>query len=174
MLRPPRPHLIAQQTRDIIRRLNRARLRLAPRQSRGQGKRRFESDRLRLPDGVGTALTGAVLAPGTRRHIPADQFAAGVVDHRPGQATAPFDGAAFTNAAMTAGRGAVAIDTGVLARTGLGYSAVVVQASDGLAPHDFTLFEVPVVTQPGFEEEKTMSTGPAQRRDVPPRGDLVF
>lgn len=125
-------------------------------------------------DGVSTALTGAVLAPGTGRHIPADQFAAGVVDHRPGQATAPFDGAAFTNAAMTAGRGAVAIDTGVLARTGLGYSAVVVQASDGLAPHDFTLFEVPVVAPPGFEEEQTMSSGPAQRRDVPPRGDLVF
>ena len=46
-----------------------------------------------------------------------------------------------TNAATTAGRSVVAIDTAAIARLGLGYRAVVVQASDGFAPYDFTLFE---------------------------------
>ena len=40
-------------------------------------------------DGVGSALTGAVLAPAMGQQVTAEQFAAGVVDHRPGQAAPP-------------------------------------------------------------------------------------
>ena len=67
------------------------------------------------------------------------QFGAGMVDHRPGPA-APFDGSLFTNAATTAGRSAVAVERR-RCPAGLGYRAAVVQASDGLAPYDFALFE---------------------------------
>jgi hypothetical protein len=124
-------------------------------------------------DGVGTALTGSVLAPAMGRHVAADQFGAGVVDHRPGQA-APFDGSAFTNAATTAGRSGVAIDTAAVARIGLGYRAVVVQVSDGLAPYDFTLFESAVQAPAAREGEPSLSISGAEGRDVPPGGDLVF
>lgn len=125
-------------------------------------------------DGVGAALTGSVLAPALGSHVAAEQFAAGVVDHRAGQA-APFDGAAFTNTATTAGRSAVAIDTAALARVGLGYRAVVVQASDGLAPYDFSLFEGSATETPVcMEDEASVSVSGADGRDVPPGGDLVF
>jgi hypothetical protein len=124
-------------------------------------------------DRVGTALTGAVLAPAMGQHVDSEQFAAGVVDHRPGHA-APFDGSVFTDAAMTAGRCAVAIDTATIARPGLGFRATVVQASDGLAPYDFTLFEVPLATASGFETEKTAVITHSEHRDAPPGGDLVF
>ena len=53
------------------------------------------------------------------RHPPAQQFAAGITDHRDGRA-APFDAALFTPAAMTAGRASVAIDETAVARRGLG------------------------------------------------------
>jgi hypothetical protein len=134
----------------------------------GRVERMFADD-----DGVGAALTSAVSAPAVGRHVAADQFAAGVVDHRQGQA-APFDGSAFTDAAMTAGRCAVAIDTAAVARTGLGYRAVVVQASDGLPPYDFTLFEVPMTAPAGVEDQATSVIGLSEHRDVPPGGDLVF
>ncbi|OBG71236.1 MULTISPECIES: hypothetical protein [unclassified Mycobacterium] len=124
-------------------------------------------------DGVGSALTGAVLAPAAGQHIPAGQFSAGVVDHRPGHA-APFDGSVFTDAAMTAGRSAVAIDTATLTRTGLGYRAAVVQASDGLAPYDFTLFELPVAAPSALDTDATSVITHTDHRDVPPGGDLVF
>jgi hypothetical protein len=124
-------------------------------------------------NGVGTALTGAILAPAVGQQVTADQFATGVVDHRPGQA-APFDGSVFTDAAMTAGRSAVAIDTATLARPGLGYRATVVQASDGLAPYDFTLFEVPLAAASGLDVEATAVISHTEHRDVPPGGDLVF
>ena len=132
-------------------------------------------------DGVGAALTGSVLAPALGSHVAAGQFAAGVVDHRPGQA-APFDGSAFTNAATTAGRSVVAIDTAAIARLGLGYRAVVVQASDGLAPYDFTLFETsaeaPLAAGPQVpvhvDDESSLSISGTERRDAPPGGDLVF
>ena len=132
-------------------------------------------------DGVGAALTGSVLAPALGSHVDAGQFAAGVVDHRPGQA-APFDGSAFTNAATTAGRSVVAIDTAAIARTGLGYRAVVVQASDGLAPYDFTLFETSTEASLAagpqapvhVDDESSLSISGTERRDAPPGGDLVF
>lgn len=124
-------------------------------------------------DGVGAALTATVLVPGLGRHVAADQFAAGVVDHRPGGA-APFDGSAFTDAAVTAGRAAVAIDTAVVARSGLGYRAVVVQASDGLAPYDFILLETPVAALAGLDDEVASMISPVEGRDMPPGGDLVF
>ncbi|MEE2852533.1 MAG: hypothetical protein VX424_07775 [Actinomycetota bacterium] len=122
---------------------------------------------------VGNALTGAVFAPAMGQHVGSEQFAAGVVDHRPGHA-APFDGSVFTDAAMTASRCAVAIDTAALARPGLGFRAAVVQASDGLAPYDFTLFEVPLAAASGVEMEKTAVITHTEHRDVPPGGDLVF
>jgi hypothetical protein len=50
----------------------------------------------------------------------------------------------------------------------------VVQASDGLAPYDFTLFEVPMAAAPGLEMEKTAVITHTEHRDVPPGGDLVF
>ncbi len=132
-------------------------------------------------EGVGAALTGSVLAPALGSHVDAGQFATGVVDHRPGQA-APFDGSAFTNAATTAGRSVVAIDTAAIARIGLGYRAVVVQASDGLAPYDFTLFETsaeaPLAAGPQVpvhvDDESSLSISGTERRDAPPGGDLVF
>lgn len=124
-------------------------------------------------DGVGSALTGAVLVPAAGQHVPAGQFSAGLVDHKPGHA-APFDGSVFTDAAMTAGRTAVAIDTAALARTGLGYRAAVVQASDGLAPYDFTLFEVPVSAPSALDADTTSVITHTDHRDVPPGGDLVF
>jgi len=121
---------------------------------------------------VADALTGTVLVPGLDRHLPAQQFAAGITDHRDGRA-APFDAALFTPAAMTAGRASVAIDEAAVARRGLGYRAAVVQASDGLPPYDFALFEPRVPTATDGEDDVTSVSG-RESRDVPPRQDMVF
>ena len=86
---------------------------------------------------------------------------------------APFDASLFTHAATTAGRSAVAIDETAVARGGLGYRAVVVQASDGLPPYDFAIFEPRVSVAPRSEDDVTLFSG-SERRDVPPRQDMVF
>jgi hypothetical protein len=121
---------------------------------------------------VADALTGLVLVPGLGRHVPAQQFGAGITEHRHGRA-APFDASLFTHAALTAGRSSVAIDEGVVARGGLGYRAVVVQASDGLPPYDFAMFEPRVTFPPDSEDDLTLFSG-RERRDVPPGQDMVF
>jgi hypothetical protein len=121
---------------------------------------------------VADALSGTVLVPGLGGHVAAREFGAGVTEHRPGRA-APFDASLFTDAATTAGRSAVAIDEAAVARGGLGYRAVVVQASDGLPPYDFEVFEPRVsVTSRGDDDVTLFSE--SDRRDVPPRQDMVF
>jgi hypothetical protein len=119
--------------------------------------------------GIADALTGTVLVPGLGRRVPAQEFSAGITDRR-GPA-AQFDTSLFTHAAMTGGRSAVAVDEVAVARWGLGYRAAVVQASDGLPPYDFAIFEPPVRVAPGCDDQ---STSQAQRRDVPPGEDMVF
>ena len=82
-------------------------------------------------DGAGTRPRPACSGPAVRRG-----------HHRaPRRRAAPLDASLFTHAAMTAGRSAVAINEAAVARGGLGYRAVVVQASDGLPPYDFAMFE---------------------------------
>jgi ABC-type multidrug transport system fused ATPase/permease subunit len=121
---------------------------------------------------VADALSGTVLVPGLGGHVAAREFGAAVTEHRPGRA-APFDASLFTHAATTAGRSAVAIDEAAVARGGLGYRAVVVQASDGLPPYDFAVFEPRVsVTSRGDDDVTLFSE--SDRRDVPPRQDMVF
>jgi hypothetical protein len=121
---------------------------------------------------VADELTGTVLVPGLGRHVPVQQFGAGITEHRRGRA-APFDASLFSHAATTAGRSAVAIDETAVARRGLGYRAVVVQASDGLPPYDFAIFEPRVSVAPRGEDDVTLVSG-RERRDVPPRQDMVF
>ena len=121
---------------------------------------------------VADALTGTVLIPGEDRHVPARQFGAGITEQGDGRA-APFDASLFTHAAMTAGRSSVTVDETTVARAGLGYRAAVVQASDGLPPYDFALF-APRVDVGADGEEDATSAGGRERRDVPPRQDMVF
>jgi hypothetical protein len=123
--------------------------------------------------GVGGALTETVRLPALGRQVRAVEFGAGFLDHRPGRA-APFDTATFTNSAVTAGRSAVAVDTAAVTHTGLGYRAVVVQASDGVAPYDLTLFEMPVEFAAGIDDETTTLIRRDQRPDTPPGQDMVF
>jgi len=123
--------------------------------------------------GVGSALTETVRVPALARQMRAQEFGAGFVDHRPGRA-APFDSATFTDSAVTAGRSAVAVDSAFLTRAGLGYRAVVVQASDGVAPYDLTLFEMPVEFAAGIDDETTTLIGRDQRPDTRPGQDMVF
>ena len=104
--------------------------------------------------------------------MPARQFGAGITEQGDGRA-APFDASLFTHAAMTAGRSSVAVDETAVARAGLGYRAAVVQASDGLPPYDFALF-APRVDVAADGEEDATSAGGRERRDVPPRQDMVF
>ena len=124
-------------------------------------------------DGIADTLTGTVLVPGLGRRVPAQQFSAGITDHRRGPA-APFDTSLFTHAAMTAGRSAVAVDDVAVARGGLGYRAAVVQAGDGLPPYDFAMFEPPVTVAPGSDDEVATVISRAARRDVLPGQDMVF
>jgi hypothetical protein len=121
---------------------------------------------------IADALRGTVLVPGLAQHVPVQQFGAGITEHRRGRA-APFDASLFTHAATTAGRSAVAIDEAAVARDGLGYRAVVVQASDGLPPYDFPVFEPRVSVASRADEDVTLFSG-SDRRDVPPRQDMVF
>jgi hypothetical protein len=121
---------------------------------------------------VADELTGTVLVPGLGRHVPVQQFGAGITEHRRGRA-APFDASLFTHAATTAGRSAVAVDETAVAHCGLGYRAVAVQASDGLPPYDFAIFEPRVSVAPRGEDDVTLFSG-SERRDVPPRQDMVF
>lgn len=123
--------------------------------------------------GVGGVLTDTVLVPSSGAHLAANRFGAGFLDHRPGQAAA-FDSSVFTSTAATAGRSAVAIDTATLTRVGLGYRAVVIQASDGLAPYEFTLFEVPLTTVAGADDEATHMISRSETPQTPPGEDLVF
>ena len=53
------------------------------------------------------------------------------------------------------------------------YRAAVVQASDGLPPYDFALFEPRVPTATDGEDDVTSVSG-RESRDVPPRQDMVF
>jgi len=48
-----------------------------------------------------------------------------------------------------------------------------VQASDGLPPYDFAIFEPRVSVTPRGEDDVTLVSG-SERRDVPPRQDMVF
>ena len=134
----------------------------------GRVEQMFAEEHSRVAD----ALTGTVLVPGLGRHVSVQQFGAGITEHRRGRA-APFDASQFTHAATTAGRSAVAIDETQIARGGLGYRAVVVQASDGLPPYDFAIFEPRVSVAPRSEDDVTLFSG-SERRDVPPRQDMVF
>ena len=86
---------------------------------------------------------------------------------------APFDASLFTHAAMTAGRSSVAVDETTVARAGLGYRAAVVQASDGLPPYDFALF-APRVDVAARRRRGDARSAEGERRDVPPRQDMVF
>lgn len=122
---------------------------------------------------IGDLLTGSVLVPTLGRDVPAQQFGAGMTEHRTGTA-APFEASMFTNSATTAGRSAVVIDQPLIARGGLGYQATVVQASDGLPPYDFALFEVPVDSLPGSEDEVTTMITLSERPTSPPGEDMVF
>ncbi|HEY6649906.1 MAG TPA: hypothetical protein VI217_22700 [Mycobacterium sp.] len=134
----------------------------------GRVEQMFAEEQSRVAD----ELTGTVLIPGLGRHVPVQQFGAGITGHRRGRA-APFDASLFSHAATTAGRSAVAIDETAVARGGLGYRAVVVQASDGLPPYDFAIFEPRVSVAPRGEDDVTLVSG-SERRDVPPRQDMVF
>jgi hypothetical protein len=134
----------------------------------GRVEQLFAEEHSRIAD----ELTGTVLVPGLGRHVPVQQFGAGITEHRRGRA-APFDASLFTHAATTAGRSAVAIDETAVAHCGLGYRAVAVQASDGLPPYDFTIFEPRVSFAPRGENDVTLFSG-SERRDVPPRQDMVF
>lgn len=121
---------------------------------------------------IADMLTGSVLVPTLARRMSAAQFGAGMVDHRAGTA-APFDPTVFTNTATTAGRTAVAVDQPAVAPGGLGYRVSVVQASDGLPPYDFALFDAPVDSAPGGNE----FAGPFRpdtSPEPPPGGDMVF
>jgi len=120
---------------------------------------------------VAEALTGTVLVPGLGQHVPVQQFGAGITEHR--RRAAPFDASLFTHAATTAGRSVVAIDETAVARAGLGYRAVVVQASDGLPPYDFAIFEPAVSVAPRSQDDVTLYSR-SERRDIPPRQDMVF
>src|ERR1700754_1653681 len=121
---------------------------------------------------VADALTGTVLVPGKDGHVPARQFGAGITEQGDGRA-APFDASLFTHTAMTAGRSSIAVDEATVARAGLGYRAAVGQASDGLPPYDFALFAPRVAAASDGEEDATLSSG-RERRDIPPRQDMVF
>jgi hypothetical protein len=134
----------------------------------GRVEQMFAEEQSRVAD----ELTGTVLVPGLGRHVAVQQFGAGVTEHRRGRA-APFDASLFSHAATTAGRSAVAIDETAVARGGLGYRAVVVQASDGLPPYDFAIFEPLLSVAPRSEDNVTLVSG-SERRDVPPRQDMVF
>ncbi|HTH91351.1 MAG TPA: hypothetical protein VMB28_40370, partial [Mycobacterium sp.] len=134
----------------------------------GRVEQMFADEQSRVADD----LTGTVLVPGLDRHVPVQQFGAGITEHRRGR-PAPFDASLFSHAATTAGRSAVAIDETAVARGGLGYRAVVVQAGDGLPPYDFAMFEPRVSVAPRGEDDATL-IGVSERRDVPPRQDMVF
>jgi hypothetical protein len=110
--------------------------------------------------GVGDSLIDTLMMPDGRR-VPAAQFGDGMTEHRTGGA-APFDASLFTHAAQTTSSSAVAIDEGMVARHGLGYRAVVIQAGEGLPAYDFAMFAPP---QP---------TAPIDNELPPGSGDLVF
>jgi hypothetical protein len=114
---------------------------------------------------VGDDLTGTVVL-GNGTASPAAEFGAGMTGRRSAPA-APFDGSLFSHAALTAGRSAVAIDDSVVKRCGLGYRAVVIQASDGLPTYDFSMC-APNTAVP--------STSPSTIDDDPPPNypELVF
>ena len=122
---------------------------------------------------VADALTGQVLVDGYPGPVAAAQFSAGMTEGR-GVPAAPFHSALFSNAAMTAGRSSVAIDDAAVVRTGLGYRAVVVQASEGLPPYDFAMFEPPLNFLPGSEGEVTTMLRQSDWTGNPPGQDLVF
>jgi hypothetical protein len=123
----------------------------------------FDAD----PRGVGDELTGTVvLADGSA--VSASEFSAGMTRVRSGTA-APFDASLFTHAALTAGRSAVAIEDRAVARRGLGYTAVVIQASDGLPTYDFASCAAATPTLSSVSSPSNVDD------DVPPHSaELVF
>ena len=118
------------------------------------------------------SLTGTVLVPALNRHVSTAQFSVGVIDHRRGGA-APFNASLFTDTAVMAFRGAVVVDEVAMVRLGLGYRAVVVQASDGLPPYDFAVFQTPQTLAPGTSDETTTLINRTERNE-PPGKDMVF
>jgi hypothetical protein len=115
------------------------------------------------PDsGLADALTAGVFNPAVGQHISPIEFNGGVPQQRTGH-PAPFDTALFTHTAATDGRSAVALDDTAIDRRGLGYRAVVVQASEGLPAYDFAMFAA-APDEAGFND------------DMPPpeSGELVF
>lgn len=82
-------------------------------------------------------LTGAVQVSEESRPIAERDFSAGITDRCP---AAPFNPQTFSPGAATAGQSVAVINDPRVARVGLGYRAVVVQASDGLPCYEFAAF----------------------------------
>lgn len=123
--------------------------------------------------GIAEALTSGVINPETGEQISPTQFNAGVLQAHSGPA-APFVAPLFTDAAVTAGCCAVAINDTAVDRHGLGYRAVVVQVGDGLPTYDFALFA-------SDSQLRRLSTVARSRvsdavdDDIPPEfGSMVF
>ena len=121
---------------------------------------------------IADALTGRVLVPGLDRQVPAQQFGAGIVDHRDGPA-APFDTALFTHAAMTAGRSRVAIDAPAVARARAGVPRGGGAGQRRVAAVRLRAVRTPGRHRAGGEDDVTLISG-RESRDVPPRQDMVF
>jgi hypothetical protein len=119
--------------------------------------------------GIGESLTATVnLADGSQ--MSAEQFAAGITRRRRSRPAA-FDASLFTAAALTGGRSAVVIDEPSFVQRGLGYTASLIQAGEGLPAYDFMLF-APAEPVWGDATDHHTAEAPADRHDPP--GDLVF
>lgn len=107
---------------------------------------------------LGDALIADVLNPATgRRGLPAE-FNGGVPQHRAGPA-APFEASLFTDTAATGGHSVVVLDDTAVERCGLGYRAVVVQASEGLPAYEFGMFASAPVIAAVTEETQPPESG---------------
>ena len=77
------------------------------------------------------------------------------------------------SAAATAGRGAVAVDEGDVARSGLEYRAVVVQVGEGLPSYEFAMFAQAVESHE-FEPTTAIRALGTDGEDTPPSESMVF
>ncbi|BBZ64620.1 hypothetical protein MINS_00490 [Mycolicibacterium insubricum] len=123
--------------------------------------------------GIAEALTAGVFVPTTGRQVSPAEFSAGLLDKRRASVPVPFDAALFTPAAATAGRGAVAVDEGDVARSGLEYRAVVVQVGEGLPSYEFAMFAQAVESHE-FEPTTAIRALGTDGEDTPPSESMVF